>query len=156
MAAEFQSQASEALLRQRSSILDEFQVEGRRVENDNSSLRMQLEHMHRNMSEMRRELLSMRNQVPPPVGGNSGWPHENLLLRAQQEEARRIPLPPSPVLHQNESFSLGLPQVAPPGPKRAPPALPNGLSTSSPMAAVGFPDGGCGQPWRGSTSTMAQ
>ena len=89
----------------------------------------------------------MRSQFPSPVGGNPGWPHENLWLRAQQEDARRIPLPPSPVLHQNEAFSLGLPQVAPPGPKRAPPALPNGLSTSSPMAAVGNHGGDPPQQW---------
>ena len=51
--AEFQSQVSEALLRQKISLLDEFQVEGRRVEYDNSSLRVQLEQMHHNMSEKR-------------------------------------------------------------------------------------------------------
>ena len=67
--AEFQSQASEALLRQKTSLLDEFQVEGRRVEHDNSSLRVQLEQMHHNMSEMRQEMLNMRNQVPSSAGG---------------------------------------------------------------------------------------
>ena len=99
------------------------------------------------MSEMRRDMLSMRNLVPPPVGGNPGWQHENLLLRAHQEEARRAPLPPSPALHQNEAFSLSLPQVAPPGPKRAPPSLPNGLNTTSSMAAVGNHGGDPPRQW---------
>ena len=145
--AEIQSQASEALLRQKTSLLDEFQAEGRRAEYDNSSLRVQLEQMHHDMSEMRREMLNGRNQVPLSVGGNPGWPHDNLLLRAQLEEMKRIPLPPSPVLHQNEAFSLGLPQVVPPGPRRAPPALPNGLNTTSSMAAVGNHGGDPPQQW---------
>ena len=89
----------------------------------------------------------MRNQVPLSAGGNLGWPHDNSLLRAQLEGMKRIPLPPSPVLHQNEAFTLSLPQVAPPGPKRAPPSLPNGLNTTSPMADVGNQGGDPPRQW---------
>ena len=132
---------SEALLHQKTSLVNEFSAEGNRVGSDNAMLRAQLEQMHLNMNEMRQEMFNLRYQAPLSVGGNLGRLHDSLT-------PRRVPLPPSPIAgYSSEAFSLGLPQLVPPGPKRAPPQLPNGILVAPSTATLGNHGGDPPNQW---------